>query len=95
MSISFVQTYPVKRGAFEIAGEASSKIKSMLKKLGIDKGEIEKGGCAHIDEKIKALRLLMKTYVKDKEFVFPEHAIEAVTIFKLEVTDFTGKRRKT
>lgn len=35
MNISLVQTFPVPRGAFDRAGEASSKIKSTLKKLGI------------------------------------------------------------
>lgn len=36
----------------------------------------------------------MKTYAKDREFSFPEHVIESVTTFKLEVSDFTGKRLK-
>ncbi len=31
----FVQTFPIIRGNFDTAGEASSKIKNMLKKLGI------------------------------------------------------------
>ncbi|MDL2217061.1 anti-sigma regulatory factor [Christensenellaceae bacterium OttesenSCG-928-M15] len=35
MALTLVQTYPVERGAFDTAGEASSKIKSTLKKLGI------------------------------------------------------------
>jgi len=35
MESGFVQTFPVARGAFDTAGEASSKIKGILKKLGI------------------------------------------------------------
>lgn len=34
-SISLVQVFPVEKGAFDTAGEASSKIKGILKKLGI------------------------------------------------------------
>lgn len=33
--LSLVQIYPVEKGEFDTAGEASSKIKSTLKKLGI------------------------------------------------------------
>lgn len=35
MELSMVQTFPVPRGSFDTAGEASSKIKQILKKLGI------------------------------------------------------------
>lgn len=35
MELLFVQTFPIVRGDFDTAGEASSKIKNMLKKLGI------------------------------------------------------------
>lgn len=48
--------------------------------------------CVEKTDKIKALKHIMKMYVKDKNFNFPESALEAVTVFKLEVTDFTGKR---
>ncbi|MDR1760576.1 MAG: pyridoxamine 5'-phosphate oxidase family protein [Fibrobacter sp.] len=48
--------------------------------------------CPEKEEKIKGLKLLMKKYVKDKEFTFPEHMIDSVTVFKLEASDFTCKR---
>jgi hypothetical protein len=41
-----------------------------------------------------ALKRIMKAYEKEKEFTFSERALEIVTIFKLEVTDFTGKRHQ-
>ncbi len=46
------------------------------------------------EEKRKALRCLMKNYAKDKEFSFPDHVVDSVTMLKLVVTDFTGKRLK-
>jgi len=45
-------------------------------------------------EKIMGLRRLMKQYAKDKDFTFPDHVIDSVTMFKLDVSDFTGKRLK-
>ena len=50
--------------------------------------------CTEKSEKIKALKQLMNKYAKDKEFNFPDHVIESVTVFKLEVSEFTGKRSK-
>jgi hypothetical protein len=38
MGLSLIQTFPVSHGAFDTAGEASSKIKAILKKLGIAPG---------------------------------------------------------
>ncbi len=35
MGAAFVQTFPVAHGGFDTAGDASSKIKAVLKKLGI------------------------------------------------------------
>ncbi len=46
------------------------------------------------DEKIKALKHLMKNYAKDKEFVYPDHVVDSVTMLKLVVSEFTGKRLK-
>jgi len=48
--------------------------------------------CSEKSEKIKALKQLMNKYVKDKEFNFPDRMIESVVVFKLEVSEFTGKR---
>ena len=45
-------------------------------------------------EKIKALKLLMKHYAKDKKFTFSDCVVERVTLFKLEVFEFWGKRLK-
>ncbi len=50
--------------------------------------------CEEADEKIKALRLLMRQYARDKEFEFPAHVVGGVTVLRLDVTDFTGKRLK-
>ncbi len=50
--------------------------------------------CTEKSEKNKALTLLMKKYAKDRTFDFPDHVIESVTVFKLDVSDFTGKRLK-
>jgi len=50
--------------------------------------------CAEKSEKIKALEQLMKKYAKDKTFTFPDHVIESVTLFRLDVLEFTGKRLK-
>lgn len=45
-------------------------------------------------EKTKALKQLMKHYAKDKTFSFPDHVIEGVTVFRLDVSEFSGKRLK-
>jgi len=50
--------------------------------------------CVDKSEKINALEHLMKQYAKDKEFDFPDHVLESVKIFKLDVLEFTGKRLK-
>jgi nitroimidazol reductase NimA-like FMN-containing flavoprotein (pyridoxamine 5'-phosphate oxidase superfamily) len=50
--------------------------------------------CNEKSEKIKALTQLMKKYAKDRAFDFPDHVVESVTVFKLDVSDFTGKRLK-
>ena len=48
--------------------------------------------CVEKSEKIKALNQVMKKYAKDKEFIFPDHALESIAVFKLDVAEFTGKR---
>lgn len=48
--------------------------------------------CTEKNEKLKALKHLMKQYAKDKDFLFPDNVINSVTVFKLEVSAFTGKR---
>jgi len=48
--------------------------------------------CNDSCEKIHALEKLMEKYAKGKTFHFPEAAIASVTILKLEVSEFTGKR---
>jgi nitroimidazol reductase NimA-like FMN-containing flavoprotein (pyridoxamine 5'-phosphate oxidase superfamily) len=50
--------------------------------------------CTGKTEIIKGLTRLMKTYAKDREFVFPDSVIESVAVFRLEVSEFTGKRLK-
>ena len=50
--------------------------------------------CHDKPEKIKALKQLMKHYAKDKDFDFPDHAVESVTVFKLIASEFTGKQLK-
>lgn len=50
--------------------------------------------CTEKYEKLRALKQLMKQYAKDKSFSFPDHVIESVTVFRLEVSAFTGKRLK-
>ena len=48
--------------------------------------------CTEKTEKIEALTQLMRKYAKDKDFHFPDQVIESVTVFKLDVFAFTGKR---
>ncbi|MCL2126382.1 MAG: pyridoxamine 5'-phosphate oxidase family protein [Oscillospiraceae bacterium] len=58
---------------------------------------IGNGKISYITEKIektKALNYLMKQYARDKSFSFSDHVIESVTVFKLDVLEFAGKRLK-
>ena len=48
--------------------------------------------CIDKSEIVEGLQLLMRQVVKDKEFIFPDHVMNSVTVLKLEVTEFTGKR---
>ena len=48
--------------------------------------------CNEKSEKTEALKHLMKQYAGDKDFIFPDHVLDTVTVFKLEVAEFTGKR---
>ncbi len=50
--------------------------------------------CVDKISKIHALEKLMKKYAPDKEFAFPDNMLSAVTVFKLEVADFSGKRNR-
>ena len=34
----------------------------------------------------------MEVIAMRREFTFPEHVLESVTVFKVDVTEFTGKR---
>ena len=56
----------------------------------IGSGEIHY--CTDKSEKTNALAYLMKQYAGDKNFTFPDHVLDTVTVFKLEVVEFTGKR---
>lgn len=42
--------------------------------------------------KIEALDLLMKHYVDKDEFTYPQKAIQAVAIFKVEINEMSGKK---
>jgi len=42
--------------------------------------------------KINALKQLMKKYAANREFTFPDSAVGAVTVFKLDAPEFSGKR---
>jgi len=50
--------------------------------------------CTENTGKLHALKHLMSQYTKTGDFTFPDHVLDSVTIFKLEVSDFTGKRLK-
>jgi len=50
--------------------------------------------CVEKPEKNHALKRLMKKYANDKEFTFPDHVLDSVTVFKLDVLEFSGKRLK-
>ena len=43
-------------------------------------------------EKTKALKQFMRNFAKDREFTFPDRELESVTVFKLVITGFSGKR---
>lgn len=47
-----------------------------------------------ISEKIHGLKVLMKKYVKDREFEFSEVQTNSVTVFKITVNSVSGKRLK-
>jgi len=56
------------------------------------------GNAQRCDEKVEkthALIRLMKKYAKNREFTFPDHVLNSVTVFKVDVTEVTGKRLKT
>jgi len=48
----------------------------------------------NIDEKIAALKILMKQYSSGVEYTFEARHSNSVTIFKLDVEEFTAKRFK-
>ena len=48
--------------------------------------------CSEKTEKITALSLLMQKYAMGREFNFPDQAIERVTAFRLDVTEFAVKQ---
>jgi nitroimidazol reductase NimA-like FMN-containing flavoprotein (pyridoxamine 5'-phosphate oxidase superfamily) len=48
--------------------------------------------CTEKAEKVHALTRLMKTYAKGRSFEFSDHVVDSVGVFKLDVSDFTGKR---
>ena len=48
--------------------------------------------CTDKPEKTMALKQLMKSYAKDKDFTFIDRDLESVTVLKLVVTEVTGKR---
>ena len=50
--------------------------------------------CTDKSDKIHALEKLMKQYAKNKDFTFPDQVLDSVTVFKLDVIEFTGKRLK-
>jgi len=43
------------------------------------------------EQKINALNIFMKQYVKDKEFCYSDPAVENVCVFRVKVDDFSGK----
>jgi len=50
--------------------------------------------CTEKTEKTHALIQLMKKYAKDNVFDYPDHVLESVTVFKLDVSELSGKRNK-
>ena len=71
----------------EEAGDYSMEFESV-----IGSGNIKY--CTEKADKTHALKQLMKQYAKDREFTFPDHVMDSVTVFKLEVEEFAGKRLK-
>jgi len=59
----------------------------------IGMGNIIIVGDGETEEKRKALSLIMQKYAPEKTFDFSESDIASVTILKLIVDEFTGKRR--
>ena len=56
-------------------------------------GNIVITGDGEIEEKRKALNLIMQKYAPEKMFEFSGTDIDSVTVLKFIVDDFTGKRR--
>jgi len=50
--------------------------------------------CTDKAEKVRALAFLMGKYAGGREFEFPDSAVEAVAVFRLEVAELKGKRLK-
>lgn len=46
------------------------------------------------DQKIEALTYLMKQYTNESSFTFNEKMMAAITVFKLTVSEITGKHKK-
>lgn len=58
----------------------------------IGNGKIAVVDYNEIEEKRRALSLIMKKYAPEKTFEFSEANISSVTVLKLTAEDFTGKR---
>ena len=50
--------------------------------------------CSRAEDKIRGLEIIMRHYEPEKEFDFPERALAAVCILRLDVVNITGKRLK-
>lgn len=50
--------------------------------------------CDNVEEKRKAMVLLMKNYAPEREFEFSDKELQMVTVFKLNVDEFSAKRLK-
>ena len=50
--------------------------------------------CTEKAEKIHALERLMNQYAGDKTFDYPDRVVDSVTMLRLDVSEFTGKRLK-
>ncbi|MCL2773442.1 MAG: pyridoxamine 5'-phosphate oxidase family protein [Oscillospiraceae bacterium] len=74
-----------------ISGEKACNY-SMEYESVIGNGNIVIVGDGEIEEKRRALDLIMKKYAPEKSFEFSEANISSVTILKLNVREFTGKR---
>ena len=75
-----------------IEGDVASKYTMEYESI-IGVGNVQR--CDEKVEKAHALTRLMKKYAKDRAFTFPDHVLNSVTVFKVDVTEFTGKRLKT